>query len=65
VGADYKGQDKAIKELRELSEDAKKYISHHFRNALTQILGGIKTNKLDIAKKAAWHMVEDLEKIGC
>jgi hypothetical protein len=65
VGANYPGQEKAITELRALSPAAKEFLGHHIRNELTKIIGGIKVGKLQIADDAAWHIVEDLEKIGC
>lgn len=65
MGADYPSQDKAIQELRALSDDAKVFLSHHIRNSLSGVIGGIDTGKLDIAKNSAEHIVKDLEKIGC
>ena len=65
MGADYPEQDKAIEELKALSPDAKNFLSHHLRNSLAGVLGGIETGKLDIAKVSAEHIVLDLEKIGC
>ena len=65
MGADYIGQEKAIREILSLSPAAKEFIGHHIRNELTKIIGGIKVGKLQIAEDAAWHIVADLEKIGC
>lgn len=65
MGNSYEGQEKGIKELRELSPHAKKYLSHHLRNSLHTITSGIETGNLTIAKNAAWHIVKDLERIGC
>jgi hypothetical protein len=65
MGADYPEQDKAISELKALSDNAKVFLSHHIRNSLAGVIGGIDTGKLDIAKVSAEHIVEDLEKIGC
>ncbi|MEW6485775.1 MAG: hypothetical protein AB1423_14375 [Pseudomonadota bacterium] len=65
MGIDYAGQEKAIEEIRNLSQEAKEFLSHHLRNALNGITGGIEVGRLDIAKESAMHMVEDLERIGC
>jgi len=65
MGADYKDQDKGIEELKSLSEEGRKFLSHHLRNSLNTVIGGINTGQFELAKDAAWHMVEDLEKIGC
>jgi hypothetical protein len=65
MGANYIGQEKAINELMLLSPAAREFIMHHIRNELTKIIGGIKVGKLQIAEDAAWHIVADLEKIGC
>lgn len=65
MGADYFEQEKAITELQGLSNDAKKYLSHHIRNSLALITFGIDQGKTDAAQKAVWHIVEDLKKIGC
>lgn len=65
MGADYEGQEKAIIELRELSSEAKGFLSHHIRNSLMTISGGIQIGKLDFAKSAIDHIVHDLERIGC
>jgi hypothetical protein len=65
MGADYTGQAEAIEELRSLSDEAKKFLMHHFRNSLTVVICGIETNRLQDAKTAAHHMVEDLTRIGC
>lgn len=65
MGADYEGQEKAIMELRNLSQDAKTFLSHHIRNSLTVIAGSIYTGQLDFAKAAIDHLVHDLERLGC
>ncbi|MFA6055482.1 MAG: hypothetical protein WC769_08915 [Thermodesulfovibrionales bacterium] len=65
MGADYEGQERGIEELKSLSPEAKGYLNHHLRNSLTGIIGGIETGNLDIAKQEAWHILEDLERIGC
>ena len=65
MGANYPGQEKAIREILLLSPTAREFLGHHIRNELTKIIGGIKVGKLQIAEDAAWHIVADLEKIGC
>jgi hypothetical protein len=65
MGNDYFGQDKAIKELRGLSQAAKEYLGHHFRNSLFCIAGNIEVGKLNEAKEAVYHMEKDLARIGC
>jgi hypothetical protein len=65
MGADYEGQERGIEELKALSPEAKRYLNHHFRNSLTGIIAGIETGNLDIAKQEAWHISEDLKRIGC
>lgn len=65
MGVDYEGQEKAIAELSELSDEAKSFLSHHLRNSLFIVIGGIETSNLDAAIEAARHMVADLEKFGC
>lgn len=65
MGNWYFGEEYAIEEIRNLSQEAKGFLSHHIRNALTGITGGIETGRLDIAMQSAHHIVEDLERIGC
>lgn len=65
MGADYKGQERGIEELRAISNEARMFLAHHLRNSINGIIGGIKTGRLEMAEQEAWHMVEDLEKIGC
>lgn len=65
MGADYFGQERAIKELQGLSNEAKKYLSHHLRNSLNLIIFGGGQHKTKIVEEAVWHIVEDLKKIGC
>jgi hypothetical protein len=64
MGADYPGQEKAIKELKRLSKEAKEYLNHHICNAITAVLGGIHSGDLEMAKRNAWHIIQDLEKAG-
>jgi hypothetical protein len=65
MGNDYFGQDKAIEELRGLSQEAKEYLGHHIRNGLFCIAGNIEIGKLQEAKDAVYHMEKDLARIGC
>ncbi|MFA6054056.1 MAG: hypothetical protein WC769_01650 [Thermodesulfovibrionales bacterium] len=65
MGADYEGQEKAIEELRALSPSAKEFLSHHLRNSLSGIITGVETGKLEIVKQSAWHIIDDLVRIGC
>ena len=65
MGADYKGDEKAIEELQALSIEAKRYLSQHLRNSLATIIYGAEKGEFIKIKRAAWHIVEDLKKIGC
>ena len=65
MGVDYQGDEKAIEELQKLSTEAKKYLSHHLRNSLAAIVFGAEKGELIKIKRAAWHIVKDLKKIGC
>ncbi len=65
MGADYPGQEKAIEELKNLSREAREFLGHHIRNPLTVIIGGVKIGHYSEVEEAAWHIVEDLEKIRC
>lgn len=65
MGADYKEQEKAIEELKGLSLEAKRYLSHHLRNSLSAIIFSADKGELIKIKRAAWHIVEDLKRIGC
>ena len=64
MGADYEGQEKAIAILRALPREAKQFLGHHINNSLSGIIGGMRTGQYDLAEKAAWHINEDLKKIG-
>ena len=68
MGADYKGQEAAIKELSALSTTAKEYLNHHLGNSLNIIVAGIENFMLDgmleMAKKEVWHIVDDLHAAG-
>ncbi len=65
MGADYPEQSKAIDKLkRHLSIEEKKLLSHHLRNALSGIIGGLQTKQYSMAEEEAWHMADDLEKFG-
>jgi len=65
VGADYPEQGMAIDKLkRHLSIEERKLLSHHLRNSLSGIIGGLQTQQYDMAEEEAWHMAKDLEKFG-
>lgn len=76
MGADYDGEKKAIAELRAMSPAARNWLSHHLRNSVavitarlhlieTQQPGIYNALNLESAHDAAWHIVADLERIGC
>jgi hypothetical protein len=79
MGADYTGQEKGIENLRQIPEEARKYLSHHFRNSMHVVAGNILLAKsclsimeieeaiirLSEAEHAANHLLRDLKKIGC
>lgn len=78
MGADYKGQDKAIAELSALSREAKEFLNHHICNPLNVVIVGVEATKHEIereavgldtdhlvaAEKAAWHIIDDLHMAG-
>ena len=64
MGADYEGQEKAIKEVRALSGEAKQLLAHHFRNPLTVIMSEAQMRELRAIEESAKHIVEDLERFG-
>ena len=80
MGADYKGQEKAISELRNISEPAREFLCHHLRNELNVVIGNLLLVKsyaqvgdhvediprcMHAAENAAIHVLRDLKKIGC
>ena len=64
MGAIIKDETEVIEQLRSLPEDIRQLLSHHLRNALTGILGGAQSNRLDIIEDSARHLKEDLERFG-
>jgi hypothetical protein len=64
MGADYPGQERAIEILRALPPECREFLGHHINNALSSVIGGIRTKQYDLAEKAAWHINEDLKLIG-
>lgn len=64
MGAELDNETKAIEKLKGLDEDVRMLLSHHFRNSLTGIIGGLQTGSLDLAEESAWHMVEDMKRFG-
>lgn len=76
MGADYPGQEKAIEELRKMSEAAREFLAHHMRNSLQSAGGNIALAKvrthdericrfMKTAQTCLDHMLDDLKKIGC
>jgi len=71
MGADYTGQKLGIKALRIffalpwIGKKMREYLCHHLRNELSVIINGAEIKRFDLIKAAAWHIVEDLKKIGC
>ncbi len=79
MGADYKGQEKAIAELSAMSPEAKAFLNHHIGNSLGVVVTSIEATMIDIlrsaiddvdinplkaAKAAAFHIVDDLHLAG-
>ncbi|MBI5075593.1 MAG: hypothetical protein HZB62_10580 [Nitrospirae bacterium] len=64
MGADYKGQDKAIAELSALSREAKEFLNHHIGNSLNIVIVGIEVDNKEMATDAAWHIIDDLHMAG-
>lgn len=46
-----------------MPKDARKWIQHHFGNALAGALGGLAVNRIDLVEEAINHAVSDLRKI--
>ena len=64
MGANYEGQEADIEELSRLSPGAKKFLCHHINNALMGVIGGAETDNIEMVKKSAWHIHEDLKLAG-
>jgi hypothetical protein len=62
---DHEEDQRAVKILQQLPEEAKDWIRHHFRNCLLCIGGGAEIHHPDMIMSAAKHLVEDLKRIGC
>ncbi len=57
--------EKAVIMLLELPDPARDWIRHHFRSSLQAVITGTEYDRKDIILKAALHMMEDLDRIGC
>lgn len=64
MGADYKGQEKGVEEVKKLGAAGRGYLAHHLRNSLSSVITLLEVDDVDAAKQAAWHMVDDLERVG-
>jgi len=64
MGADYPGQERAIEELSNLSQEAKKFLCHHINNSLSVVIGGLESGRTDLAYQAAYHIKDDLVLAG-
>lgn len=64
MGRDYPGQEKAVDQVRHMPDEIKSLLSHHLRNSLSGIIGGLQTERYDLAEQSAWHLKEDLERFG-
>lgn len=60
MGANYTGQEEAIRELSALSEDAKKFLNHHIGNSLAVILGAARLGHQQVIHEHVDHIVDDL-----
>ncbi len=57
--------EKAVIMLLELPDVARVWIRHHFRSSLQAVITGTEYDRKDIIFKAALHIMEDLDRIGC
>ncbi|HDK41279.1 MAG TPA: hypothetical protein ENG93_01325 [Nitrospirae bacterium] len=65
MGADFPEDQKAIDFIREqMPADVRLVLSHHLRNSLAGILGGLERDDKDMATKCAKHMQKDLGRFG-
>lgn len=55
----------AVAQLKALPMEAQIWIRHHFRNSLQAMMAALEKGHRDVGMRAAEHMVEDLERIGC
>lgn len=54
----------ARQEIAKLSENARGYLSHHLRNPLQGIYGGIETGDMEAIKESAQDLKHRLERAG-
>ena len=64
MGANFPEDKKAIDLALALPREVKEYLGHHLNNSMVGIINGIETGNYERVKKSAWHMVEDLRRIG-
>jgi hypothetical protein len=57
--------EKAVVMLLEMPDAAREWLRHHFRSSLQVMLTGAELRRRDLVLKAAVHMMEDLDRIGC
>jgi hypothetical protein len=61
---DFSQDKKAITELRSLSREAKEFLNHHIRNAVTGVVNYCNLERCEEARLAALQLVEVLEAIA-
>ncbi|RJQ21986.1 MAG: hypothetical protein C4560_02895 [Nitrospiraceae bacterium] len=69
MGADYEGdeaviQERAIKELKALSPEAKGLLCHHIGNPLTAVLLEVAMKQYTYTENCVHHILEDLDTFG-
>jgi hypothetical protein len=64
IGRDFSEDKKAIAELRSLSREAKEFLNHHIRNAVTGVVNYCNLERCEEAKLAALQLVAVLEAIA-
>lgn len=65
MGISYEGEEKAIEEIRQLSTEAKQYISHHIRNSLCAVILFVDKNDKEKLRDVIDHICKDLRAIDC
>ena len=64
MGADFKEFKKGEEIVRNMEDAGKAYLAHHLNNSLCGLIGALDCNDVEKALKAAWHMVDDLNRVG-